>query len=199
MSRLKFLENVQDPELRRDIATILLNLKALSEMPAARIGRSSPSADKEYAGPPKTTSLYDDYLEAFTQAQGELALYKVLWKAQKEYNDLVTPYDHEERIAGRLSRADDALLRRTIVEHFEGEHSHKLHIQLSLSQGWIEHVRLQADRDPTWGTPRIAWKGSEAEKRAVIAAMKEGGTTQQQAAQALRVSVRTVANYWRAA
>lgn len=199
--RLKFLEQITDAELRRDIATILLNLIALSEMPAARIGKSSPSAEHEYAGPPKTGSLHDDFMAQFQNAlpQGELALYKVLWRAQKAYNDLVVPFtqlEREEKVAAHLARHDDQLLREAILNLHEGNHSHKVHIELNLSEGWIQHVRSQAGRDPIWGTPKIAWKGSDEQKRAVVEGLKNAGVTQQEAAQKLSVSVRTVQAHW---
>lgn len=216
---LDFLVLVHPLELRREIRQILLKLQLLSEVSAPRIGRRSQDSEKppgppgfrnlsQAQEPPADRSLYEHYRFAFAAAvaTGE-DLWRVLWEAEQDHRVHVlppSPDERAERIALRPERSGDEQAERQfanrVVNDYEGEHVYRVHLRLNVAQGWIEKVRMEADRDPIWGLRRPDWKNMSAEEKAqMVWSCRKDNLSQDDCAKRLGVSRRTIATYWRKA
>jgi hypothetical protein len=190
-------------------------MQLLSESKATAVGRSAPSSDDERVGPPEfrelsaamcppeDRSLFEHFTWRFTDAiEREVPrkrLWFLLWDAEHALKTRTVPPtddEREQRVAMVLNRADEAALKKYIVETFEGEHGYRVHLQLKLPLGWIEKVREDAGCDPDYGQRRPVWTElGDAEKIAYVAALAETHT-QREAARRLGVSTRTIKRHW---
>lgn len=212
----EFYALIVDPELRLEIRKILARLETLSDGRAANPERSARSSEAplgppEFAGlserdcPPEDRSLYDHFRWRFEKAARSGAstkrLYFLLWEAEKAYETRTVPPDPENpRTALVLTRADEEALKRKVLSDFEGEHSYRVHLELSLPQGWIEKVREDDGREPETGNRRPKWRDLDPEtKRAMVAHLREQGKTQDEVARWLGISRRTVVAFQRKA
>ena len=209
---MTFLSLIDDDELRAEIRSVLARFEVLSDVkasPTSRTSRSSetPIGPPGFAGisgrtcPPEERSLYDHFRHRFANAvrsgASRKTLYFLLWEAEKALRIRVVPPDPDNhREALILTRADEnALIRHTLTD-FEGVHSYKVHLDLDVSQGWIEKVREDDGREPETGYKRPQWKAlNEGTKRSIVAGLRSEGKTQEEVARWLGVSRRTVVNY----
>lgn len=211
---LDFLEEVDDRELRFEIRAILTRLETLSEGRAANPERSSRSSETpvgppEFAGlserdcPPEDRSLYDHFRWRFARAVAVSAprkrLYFLLWEAENAYETrTVPPSEENPRRALVLTRVDEDALKRKVVQDYEGEHSFRVALALSLPQGWVERVREDGGREPETGYLRPKWRElDDSRKRAFVRMLRDRGKTQEETAQWLGISRRTVVEYSR--
>jgi hypothetical protein len=209
-------DEIDDPELRFEIRTVLGRLETLSDGRAANPERSSRSSETplgppEFAGlsqndcPPPDRSLFDFFRWRFEQAvragASRKRLYFLLWEAEKAYETRTVPPDPDNpRMALILTRADESALKRKVCEDYEGEHSYKVHLDLDLPQGWVERVREEAGREPETGYLRPKWRElTDDDKLALVQRFRQAGKTQEETARWLGVSRRTVIVWDRAA
>lgn len=210
--QVRFLEKIDDDELRLEIRTVLGRLEMLSDARSANPERSSRSSETpigppEFAGlserdrPPEERSLFDHFRWRFEKAVHDGAstkrLYFLLWEAEKSWETRTVPPDPDNpRRALVLTRADEDALKRKLLEDFVGVHSYRVHLDLSLPQGWIEKVREDDGREPETGYQRPKWRGlSDTEKRLFVRSLREQGKTQAEVAKWLGISRRTVVTY----
>lgn len=208
---MRFLEDIQDAELRLEIRTVLGRLEMLSDARAANPERSSRSSETpigppEFAGlserdrPPEDRSLFDAFRWRFEKAVRDGAstkrLYFLLWEAEKAWETRTVPPDPDNpRRALVLTRADEEALKRKLIADFEGVHSYRVHLDLSLPQGWIEKVREDNGREPETGLLRPKWRElTEADKRLIVSSLRRE-KTQAEVARWLGISRRTVVTY----
>ncbi|HXS32262.1 MAG TPA: hypothetical protein VN758_00640 [Solirubrobacterales bacterium] len=211
-----FLALVDDAELREEIRAVLREMQMLSDTRASAIGRSAPTSERrpgppEYKEgmsaavcPPEDRSLYDHFAWRFRDAVGrELPrkrLWFLLWDAEHALKTRVVPptaAEREERVAMVLSRPDEKALIEYVLDHYEGEHVYRVHLQLKLPQGWIEKVREDEGRDPDYGFRRPKWRElDDTQKAEQVRLLKESGCKQTDVVRRLGVSLRTVRVHW---
>lgn len=206
--KLTFLEQVEDPELRSEIRKVLLALEQLSEVSAAKLDKGS-KASEEPIGPPgfqapdESLSLYEFFCRRFRKARTNKERWSLVYEAEQAHRARVVVLDEDESVrmkAGTLHALspDAEALKVHVLAQYEGWHIERVHHRLSLSKGWIEKIRMEDSRDVEWGAPlKINWRlSTNEEKRNLIRDLAVTGRTQQDVAQNLGLSVRTVSAHW---
>jgi len=219
-SHLDFLSCVKDAELRSEIRSVLAQLELLSDAKATTIGRSAPSSERpvgppEFRGlravdiPDEDRSLFEHYLARFQKLgrsgrPEQKPWWRLLWEAEDALKKRTVPPTESElalMVALVPNRTDDdqiekALVKR-VIEQYEGVDAFKVHLELKVPVGWVEHVREQEGRDPDLGEPRPAWRKLNPQtKYSIVEGLKDRGLTQEEVARKLGIGLRTVGEYW---
>lgn len=177
---------MRDRDLEQRVDQVLAQLATLSEVGAARIGRSSASSDEEHgipAGvspnprrrepdrpPPKDRSLYDFYRWHFGRARNDSLRRVLLFMAEGDLKARKWAIPEGKiALAGAGSEQGEKRDER-IIAFFAGTHPLEAAMLESHHGGYcseenIRAVRRKARRDPETGHPLPGWHGWDDERR----------------------------------
>lgn len=176
---------MRDRDLDERINQVLAKLARLSEVAAAKIGRTSSDSDSEGipAGvdkklraqdpdrpPPKDRSLYDYYAWQFARARTDSHRRVLLFLAETDLDQRVKQYPG--KFAERTAKPDEIGKTRNkrIVDWYEGIDSLEVAVLESAHAGYcseenVKTVRRQDRRDERTGRKLPGWAGWDDETR----------------------------------